>query len=109
VRRYCMAVANIEISDDALAALCRRSRICELALFGSAIRDDFGPDSDVDVLVTFEADAHPTLFDLVGIQDELRELFGRDVDLLTRRGIERSRNPMRRDAILSSAEIVYAT
>ncbi len=103
-----MVIANVEISNESLAELCRRRRIRELALFGSALRDDFGPESDVDVLLTFAPDAHPTLFDLVGIQDELRELFGRDVDVLTRKGIEGSRNHIRRDAILSSAEVVYA-
>jgi predicted nucleotidyltransferase len=58
-------------------------------------------------LVTFAPDAHPTLFDLVEMQDELREIFGSKVDLLTRRGVESSRNRMRREAILSSAEPLY--
>jgi len=102
-----MVIANIEISEDTIADFCRRWRITELALFGSVLRGDFGPDSDVDVLATFDPDAHWTLFDMVHMQDELIELFGRGVDLLSRRGIERSQNHIRRDAILSSAETIY--
>jgi len=62
----------------------------------------------VDVLVSFEPSAGWTLFDVVRMRDELRGIFGRDVDLLTRRGVEMSRNPYRKDSILSSAEVVYA-
>ena len=102
------ARVRIPIDHEALAAYCRRRGIVELALFGSVLRDDFRLDSDVDVLVTFAPDAHPTLFDLVDIQDELRAIFGRDVDLLTRRGVEDRRNPERRQAILSTAERLYA-
>jgi predicted nucleotidyltransferase len=102
------ATIRIPIDYEAIAAFCRRHGIVELALFGSVLRDDFRPDSDVDVLVSFAPDARPTLFDLVDMQDELRSLFGREVDLLTRRGVEASRNPERRQAILSSAERLYA-
>jgi uncharacterized protein len=102
-----LARVRIPIDHDAIAAFCRRWGIVELALFGSVLRDDFRPDSDVDVLVTFAPDAHPTLFDLVDMQDELRAIFGREVDLLTRRGVEASRNPERRQAILSTAELLY--
>lgn len=76
-------------------------------MFGSALRDDFGPESDIDVLVTFETDARPTLFDHVEMQDELKGILNRDVDLVSRRGIERSRNPIRREEILGSAEVIY--
>jgi uncharacterized protein len=80
----------------------------ELALFGSIRRDDCRQDSDVDVLVTFEPDAHVTLFDMVHMQDELSQIIGRPVDLVSHRGIERSENHIRRKAILSSAEVVHA-
>ena len=87
---------------------CRRWRITELALFGSVLRDDFGPESDIDLLVRFAPDARYTLFDMVSMQEELTRIFGRQVDLVSRRGIEASRNPLRRRAILESAEVIYA-
>ena len=74
--------ANIPIPPDALEAFCQKWRVRELSLFGSVLRDDFGPDSDVDVLVSFDEDAPWSLWDLIGMQDELAELFGRRVDLV---------------------------
>ncbi len=103
-----MARAQIQIPSERLPEFCRRWKIVELALFGSALRSDFKPDSDVDVLVTFEAGAAWSLMDHVRIQDELADLLGRKVDLVSRRGIERSRNYIRRKAILDSAEVIYA-
>jgi uncharacterized protein len=103
-------VANrlmIDIPKDQIADFCRRWKIAELALFGSVLRDDFRPDSDVDVLVTFAPDAQWSLFDHVDMEDELRQILGRPVDLVNRRGIERSRNPLRRRAILESAQVVH--
>ncbi len=99
---------KIVIPKDAIAAFCEKWRIVELALFGSVLREDFRRDSDIDVLVTFAPDAGHSLFDLVHIQDELRALFGREVDLVERAGIESSRNYLRRKAILEQAEVVYA-
>ena len=93
---------RIPIPEVAIADFCRRWKVTEFALFGSVLRDDFGPDSDVDVLVSFAPDARYSLFDLVHMQDELQEAFGRDVDLVTRRAVERSMNPWRREAILGS-------
>ena len=72
------------------------------------LREDFRPDSDVDILATFAPDAQWTLFEHVDMQDELEALFGLKVDLVSRRGIEHSRNHIRRKFILSSAEVVYA-
>jgi uncharacterized protein len=77
-------------------------------MFGSALREDFGPDSDIDLLVRFAPEARHSLFDMVRMQDGLTELLGRQVDLVSRRGIEASRNPIRRQAILESAEVIYA-
>ena len=99
---------DITIDREAVAAFCRRWKITELALFGSVLRDDFRPDSDVDVLVTFQADARWGLFDHVEMQDELSRVFGRTVDLVTRRSVEASENWIRRNAILASAELLYA-
>ena len=100
--------AQIDIPAEAVAVFCRQWKITELALFGSVLRPDFGPDSDVDVLVVFDPAARHTLFDMVRMQDELEEILGRKVDLVSRRGVERSRNYVRKQAILASAETVYA-
>ena len=81
----------------------------ELSLFGSALRDDYRPDSDVDVMVDFHPDAQRTLFDLVTMVDGLKAIFGREVDLLTRKAVQHSRNYIRRKAILSSMEVVYVS
>jgi predicted nucleotidyltransferase len=94
--------------EPELARFCRRWKITEFALFGSILRPDFGPDSDVDVLVTFAPDAAWSLLDIVEMRDDLSALFGRRVDLFTRRGVESSRNYIRRKAILGSAEVIYA-
>ena len=91
--------------EDRLAEFCRRWQIVEFALFGSAVRDDFGPESDVDVLVTFTPDAPWSLFELVEMQDELKSIFGRDVDLVEEEALK---NPFRRRAILREKEVIYA-
>jgi len=98
-----------EIPADKIADYCRRWKITELALFGSALREDFNPESDIDVLVTFERDAHWTLFDMVDMREELKEIFGRNVDLVSRRGIESSQNYLRRKEILSSAKVIHVS
>lgn len=75
-------------------------------MFGSAARGDLRPDSDVDLLATFAGDRHYDAFALMDLQDELAALFGRPVDLLTRRAVERSRNPLRRQQILAEVEVL---
>ncbi len=99
---------RIDIPEERIAEFCEKWLIQEFALFGSVLSDDFKPNSDLDVLVTFHENAKPTLFDVVRMENELIELFGREVDLVSRRGLEFSRNYLRRNAILSSAETVYA-
>lgn len=89
----------------AVADFCRRWQVKELAVFGSALRDDFTADSDVDVLVTFEAEARRNLFDLVDMRDELAALLRRQVDLVTRGSL---RNPYRRHEILTTRRVIYA-
>ena len=103
-----MLNAHLDISTDRLEAFCRNWRIDELALFGSVLRADFQADSDVDVLVTFAQDANWGLWDHARMEDELAQLFGRNVDLVSRRAVEASPNWIRRRAILSSAERIYA-
>jgi len=99
---------KLDIPQENLAEFCRRWMIEEFALFGSVLREDFTADSDVDVLVSFQAEAKWTLFDLASMREELKAIFGREVDLLTRGGLEASRNYLRREAILAGAEIIYA-
>ena len=89
-----------------LAEFCRANGILKLAVFGSALREDFGPESDIDVLVTFRPRRTPGLR-FVGIADELSAIFGRPVDLLTHASVERSMNHVRRSSILDSADVVY--
>ena len=102
-----IAIGGIEIPQDKIAGFCRKWKITELALFGSVLGEDFGPESDVDVLVRFAPDNCWSLFDHVEMQEDLKEIFGRDVDLVNRQAIERSHNPIRRKEILESAEVVH--
>ena len=102
-----MKLDPVEVSPTALEAFCRRWKIREVALFGSALRDDFGPDSDVDLLVSFEKDAGWTLLDFVDMEDELATIFGRKVDLVEREAVEESRNYLRRQSILGSVRALY--
>ncbi|HDH09508.1 MAG TPA: nucleotidyltransferase [Chloroflexi bacterium] len=103
-----MANPRIEIPADEIADFCRRWKVTELALFGSVLRGDFSPDSDVDVLVSFAPDARWSLFDLVRMQEELKAILGREVDLLERVAVEQSENYIRRKSILSNMEVIYA-
>ncbi|QYK49041.1 MAG: nucleotidyltransferase domain-containing protein [Phycisphaeraceae bacterium] len=98
-------VAHLSISDDRIADLCRRWRIVEFSLFGSVLTDDFGPESDVDVLVAFEAGATPTLERWLDLIDELRAVIGREVDVVERRLVT---NPYRRHHILTHRKVLYA-
>ena len=99
---------RIPALPDEVAANCERWRILEMALFGSVLRDDFGPLSDIDVLVKFEPGPTPGLLGMVRMERELSELFGRRVDVMTQGAVENSRNRIRRQAILDSLRIVYA-
>ncbi|MFO0137863.1 MAG: nucleotidyltransferase family protein [Cyanobacteriota bacterium] len=98
----------IDLPVERVADFCQRWRLRELALFGSVLRTDFHPDSDLDVLVQFHPEAHPTFSSLEQMEAELKSIFHRDVDLVTRQGIESSRNYLRRNQILASAQVIYA-
>ena len=98
---------NIQIPEKQIADFCQRWGIKEFALFGSVLRDDFDAESDLDILVTFVPDADWSLLDHVQMEHELEALLGRPVDLLSRRSVERSHNWLRRQEILSTAEVVY--
>ncbi|MBF0290855.1 MAG: nucleotidyltransferase domain-containing protein [Nitrospinae bacterium] len=99
-------VVRIPIDKDKIAEFCKRRRISRFAFFGSVLRDDFGPDSDVDVLVEFEPGLGITFANRVEMLDELSAMFGRETDLVDKRYLN---NPYRRYEIVSSAETVYAS
>jgi len=98
-------VARLPIPADRIADFCRRYRIVEFSLFGSVLRADFRPDSDVDVLVAYESGHSPTLEELLDMEDELRAMFGREIDLVERRRVT---NPFRRYEILTNRQVIYA-
>ncbi len=105
-----MIRGNIDVPMDELAQVCRRYGVSDLAIFGSALRDDFDPDSDVDFLVTFEnGDCGPWMSKLTDLEEALSALLQREVDVVHKPGVEHSRNWIRRKAILDSATVVYAT
>ncbi|MFP4297702.1 MAG: nucleotidyltransferase family protein [Spirulinaceae cyanobacterium] len=100
---------QVPIDYEKIVDFCQRWQITEFALFGSVLRDDFRPnDSDIDVLVVFADGVSKTIGNLLDMEEELTEIFGRDVDLVDRRGIEQSPNYLRRKAILNSAKVIYA-
>jgi predicted nucleotidyltransferase len=99
---------GVTLPMERIAEFCRRWRIRELEIFGSFLREDFRPDSDMDFLYTFAEDVHWTLYDLVTMDQELAAIVGREVDLVSRSAVERSQNFIRRDDILSTSELIYA-
>ncbi len=100
-----MTRARIPIPEKEIAAFCSKWKVRELALFGSVLREDFSSRSDVDVLVALDGDAPWSLFDWIDMLDELKEIFGRKVDLVEESGL---RNPFRRRHILAEREVIYA-
>ena len=100
-----MTHQNVEISEQGIADFCRKWRITEFALFGSVLRPDFRPDSDIDVLITFGRDAPWSLWDMDDLSDELRQLLGREVDVVSKRALK---NPFRRHEILTTRRVIYA-
>lgn len=99
-----MTVLNLDVDQAQIAAFCRKWRIKEMSLFGSVLRDDFRPDSDVDVLVTFENDAQRSLWEFLEAQAELDELLGRKVDLVEKKNVV---NPFVRHHILKHRHVIY--
>ena len=97
--------AQVQLDQGTLAEFCRRRRVRELSIFGSALRDDFGPESDLDFLVSFEPGATWDLLDLLDMKAELETIFGRAVDLVEKEAL---RNPWRKHEILGTREVIYA-
>ena len=100
-------VRRIEISKEKIKDFCRDNHIRSMALFGSVLREDFGPDSDIDIMVEFEEDKGPSLFGLIDMQEKLSEILAHKVDLVERKCIERSENYIRKRHILESLETIY--
>lgn len=99
-------VPTLPMAD--IAEVCRKYGVTELAVFGSALGDDFRPDSDIDFLVTFENDdSGPWMSKVTGLEEDLGALFGRKVDVVFRKGLEQSRNWIRRREILDAAVVIY--
>src|SRR6266498_2714850 len=101
-----MSTPKIPFPVAQIAAFCQKWKITELAVFGSVLRDDFRPDSDVDILVSFTDAADWSLYDWVDMQEELHGIIGRQVDLVEKKGLH---NPFRRHAILTTKQVIYAT
>ena len=97
--------SRIYVPDDKIKSFCRKWKINEFSLFGSVLRDDFLPHSDIDVLVSFEENVAWSLYDVVEMKEELEVLFGRSVDLVEKGAV---RNPFRRRSIMTNREILYA-
>jgi len=104
-----MIKRNINLSQNQLAEFCRRWMIDELAFFGSVLREDFDSESDLDILVKFKPVANWSLLDHTRMEQELSQLLGRKIDLFSKRAIEQSHNWIRRQEILNTAEVVYAS
>ncbi len=102
---------RLRITPTQLINFCERNHILELSLFGSILQDDFRDDSDIDMLVVFDRSAAPhlSLMDVIGLEYSLQDLLGRDVDLVEKRAILDSSNWIRRDTILNTAQVIYAS
>jgi len=102
-----MLAARSLVPPRKIISFCKRWKVVEFALFGSAVRDDFSSKSDIDAFVSFSSHAEWGLFDHLRMEQELAGLFGREVDLVTRRALEQSRNSLLRSEILDSAQVLY--
>jgi len=96
------------LESKEIALFCKRWKIREFAVFGSILRDDFKPESDVDVLISCSSSAEWGLFDHVQMRHELESLLGRKVDLVTRRALEQTQNHILRERILNSAKVIFS-
>ena len=102
-----MVLQALDIPYKEIEMFCQRWQVAELAIFGSALRQDFGAESDVDILIAFPKATRRGLFDLVRMQKELESIFGRDVDLVEKAAVEKSENYIRRNEILNKAYVVF--
>jgi hypothetical protein len=99
---------NFQLYRTAIVAFCNKWQVKTFSLFGSALRADFSPESDVDVLLSFLPTSQWSLFDQVEMIEDLEAIFKRNVDLITQKGLERSTNAARQKRILESARVIHA-
>lgn len=98
---------RLGINPNQLQAFCQKAKITELCLFGSILRDDFRPDSDIDILVTFTPNINMSLLQFVDLEYQLKDLFRRDVDLIEKSVVEKDFNWIRRQEILNNYQVIY--
>lgn len=98
---------RLDITAEQLQVFCQNAQIIELALFGSILRDDFSPESDIDILVTFAPNCKISLLDFVGLEYQLQDLLNRKVDLVSKKAVEQDRNWLRRQEILNHYQVIY--
>lgn len=99
----------ININSEKISEICQRYKISELAIFGSMLRGDYDNESDIDLLVEFIPNAGITLFNLVDIKEEFEKLFGREVDIVSKKAIKNSKNYIRKKAILDNYKVIYVS
>lgn len=104
-----MTINKINIQEEQISKLCKQFKINELALFGSALREDYTENSDIDLLVEFIPDSGITLFNIVDLKEEFEKLFGREVDIVSKNAVKRSRNYIRKKAILENYRVIYVS
>jgi len=104
-----MIINNQEIQESKLNSICKRYSLIEVALIGSVLREDFNNKSDIDLLIEFSPDNGFSLFDLVELKEEFEKLFSREVDIVSKRAIEKSKNNLRKKAILENYKVIYAS
>jgi predicted nucleotidyltransferase len=102
-----MVLHNIDLNSEAIRDFCCRHRIKELSVFGSILREDFRPDSDVDFLYKLEEGVQISLFDWMDMETELEDILGRKAELVSRRSVEESENAYRKDHVLQTVEPIH--
>lgn len=94
--------------DKEIKRICKKWNISEFSFFGSVNTERFNSESDIDILLTFKNNASIGFFELSDIKEELEKVLGREVDIITKRGLEKSKNPVRKKSILNSSKIIFA-
>lgn len=102
-----MHIKSVEIPEDQLRRFCQLWKVSELAIFGSALHENYPKDSDVDLLISFKPDIQWGLFDLVTMENELKIIFGKEIDLVEKNAVNNSQNYIRRKGILDGAQIIF--
>jgi len=102
-----VTLVELGLTTERMADFCHRWKIAEMAVFGSAVRGELRPDSDIDLLVRFSPDAQWTLLDHITMEEDLSRAVGREVEIVTRQAVEESRNWIRRQHILETAQNIY--